>query len=191
MTGVCYEELCSHHLYCRASLSVGTVRSVSSLCVCVCVVESFPLSVVFVIVTVLITNCLIFQLIESWDTVLFSLAEQLVSDNICSVCLCIISEIATLILLSLRSLKEHIFMLFCHYFILSCPVQTCSYSACLWTCHLIHSQITLSLIHCSLHGKLSNWASCAKQYFWDFGRQWFDNFAPLFWSTYYISICEK
>lgn len=27
--------LCSRHLYCRASLSVGTVRSVSSLCLCV------------------------------------------------------------------------------------------------------------------------------------------------------------
>lgn len=32
----------------------------------------FPLSVLFVSVTVLITNCLIFQLIENWDTVWFS-----------------------------------------------------------------------------------------------------------------------
>lgn len=41
---------------------------------CLCVVESFLLSVVFVSVTVLITICLIFQLIENWATVLFSLA---------------------------------------------------------------------------------------------------------------------
>lgn len=48
MTGVCYGKLCSRHLYCRASLSVSTVR------------KSFPSSVVFVSVTVLITNCLFF-----------------------------------------------------------------------------------------------------------------------------------
>lgn len=42
MSGVCYGELCSRHPYCRASLSVGAVRSLfssssSSLCLCVCV----------------------------------------------------------------------------------------------------------------------------------------------------------
>lgn len=36
-----------------------------SLCLCVQSRKSFPLSVVFVSVTVLITNCLIFQLIEN------------------------------------------------------------------------------------------------------------------------------
>lgn len=86
MTGVCYGELCSRHLYCRASLSVGTVRSVSSLCLCV---VEFLLSVVFFSAAVLITNCLIFELIENSDPVLSSLALQLVSDNICSVCLCL------------------------------------------------------------------------------------------------------
>lgn len=41
MSGVCYGELCSRHLYCRASLSVSTVRSFSlcDLSVFVCVVE--------------------------------------------------------------------------------------------------------------------------------------------------------
>lgn len=72
MTGVCYGELCSHHLYCRASLSVGTARSVSSLCLCV--VEFSALSVVFFSAAVLITNRLIFELIENSDAVLFSLA---------------------------------------------------------------------------------------------------------------------
>lgn len=86
MTGVCYGELCSRHLYCRASLSVGTVRSVSSLCLCV---VEFLLSVVFFSAAVLITSCLIFELIENSDPVLSSLALQLVSDNICSVCLCL------------------------------------------------------------------------------------------------------
>lgn len=35
MTGVCYGELCSRHLYCSASLSVSTLRSFSSCFVCV------------------------------------------------------------------------------------------------------------------------------------------------------------
>lgn len=45
------------------------------LCVCVCCRgRVFPLSVVFVSVAVLITNCLIFKLIEICDTVLCSLS---------------------------------------------------------------------------------------------------------------------
>lgn len=52
---------------------------------------------------VLITNCLIFELIENSDPVLFSLALQLVSDNICSVSLLgclVLNRIKTLPLLS-------------------------------------------------------------------------------------------
>lgn len=62
MTGVCYGRLCSRHLYCRASLSVSTLRSFSSRSVCVYLRESSPISVVFVSAALLITICLIFPL---------------------------------------------------------------------------------------------------------------------------------
>lgn len=53
MTGVCYGELCSSHLYCKASLSVSTSRSFSSCCLWE--EEKLVFSVVFFRVTVLIT----------------------------------------------------------------------------------------------------------------------------------------
>lgn len=52
-------------IYIAGHLCQSALRDLFLLSVFVCVVESFPLSVVFVSATVLITNCLIFQLIEN------------------------------------------------------------------------------------------------------------------------------